>query len=143
MGARAGRRVETGVAGKVAKVQEVGVRFGRAVMAALAVAILLKGGLRYQTLAIWAVCVCWILMEVLADFGGAAGDHFLRFGLSLGAGAVGAASEARGPRPVGRRRGGLAHVRPLLKQVGGRPVGAGGGRGAAGAAGAKVQGGGG
>jgi hypothetical protein len=60
-------------------------------MAALAVAFLMRGGVKFSTLAVWAVGVAWLLMETLADFGGTAGDHVIRFGLALASGGVGAA----------------------------------------------------
>jgi hypothetical protein len=75
------------MAAKVTKVQELGGLLGRAVMAALAVAFLLRGGLKFWTLAAWSFSVVWLLLEVLADFGGTAGDHALRLGLALGYGA--------------------------------------------------------
>lgn len=86
----AARRVEQAMAAKVTKVQELGGLLGRAVMAALAVAFLLHGGLRFGTLAAWSIGVAWLLMEVLADFAGTAGEHASRFGLALVAGAAGA-----------------------------------------------------
>lgn len=91
LGAIAARRVEQAMAAKVTKVQELGGLFGRAVMAALAVAFLMRGGVKFSTLAVWAVGVAWLLMETLADFGGTAGDHAIRFGLSVASGGVGAA----------------------------------------------------
>jgi hypothetical protein len=91
LGAMAARRVEQAMAAKVTKVQELGGLFGRAVMAALAVAFLMRGGVKFSTLAVWAVGVAWLLMETLADFGGTAGDHVIRFGLALASGGVGAA----------------------------------------------------
>ncbi len=83
-------RVQQGVAAKVTKVQELGGLFGRSVMAAFAVAILLRGALNYRTLALWAIGVSWLLLEVLADFGGGAVDHLLRLAVALGAGAAAA-----------------------------------------------------
>lgn len=90
LGAQASRRVEQAVAAKVTKVQELGGLLGRAVMAALAVSMLLGGGLHFRTLAGWSVAVAWLLMEALADFGGSAGDHALRLGIAVAAGAVAA-----------------------------------------------------
>lgn len=90
LGVQAARRVEQGMAAKVTKVQELGGLFGRAVMAALAVAFLMRGGVRFRTLAGWAVSVSWLLMETLADFGGGAMDHLARFGLAVVSGAAAA-----------------------------------------------------
>ena len=90
-GPAASRRVEQAVAAKVTKVQELGGLFGRAVMAALVVAILMRGALHYRTLALWGIAVAWILLEVVADFQGTAAAHATRAGLGLVAGALAAA----------------------------------------------------
>lgn len=92
LSAQAGRRTEQVLAAKVTKVQELGGLLGRAVMAALAVAFLLRGGLRFGTLAGWSIAVAWLLAEVLADFGGTAGDHVVRAGMAVGNGAAAAAA---------------------------------------------------
>lgn len=88
---QASRRVEQAVAAKVTKVQELGGLLGRAVMAALIVAFLLRGALHFHTLFAWSASVAWILMEVLANFAGSPLTHLLRLGLALGAGALAAA----------------------------------------------------
>lgn len=90
LGGMAARRAEQGVAAKVTKVQELGGLLGRAVMAVMAVALLLKGGMSFRSLAAWSVSVAWLLVEVLSDFQGSAGDHFARAGIAVGAGLVGA-----------------------------------------------------
>ncbi len=90
LGAQASRRVEQGVAAKVTKVQELGGLLGRAVMAVMAVSMLLKGGMSYRNLMGWSASVAWLLLEVLADFKGGALDHFVRVGVALAAGAIGA-----------------------------------------------------
>lgn len=89
-GAMASRRVEQGVAAKVTKVQELGGLLGRAVMAVMAVALLLKGGMSFRSLLAWSVSVAWLLMEVLSDFRGTLGEHAARIGLAFVAGGVGA-----------------------------------------------------
>jgi len=90
LGAMASRRAEQGVAAKVTKVQELGGLLGRAVMAVMAVALLLKGGMSFRSLVGWSVSVAWLLIEVLSDFQGSAGDHLLRAGMALGVGVAGA-----------------------------------------------------
>lgn len=90
LGAQAGRLVQQGVAAKVTKVQELGGLFGRAVMAALAVAILLHGALHFRTLLSWAMVVAWLLAETLGDFGGGFAEHAKRIGIGVAAGAVAA-----------------------------------------------------
>lgn len=90
LGTQASRRVEQAVAAKMTKVQELGGLFGRAVMAALAVAFLLRGGLHFRTLFGWSASVAWLLMQTMADFRGGLMDHLLRTVLALGAGAVAA-----------------------------------------------------
>ncbi len=89
--AQAKRRVEQSIAAKVTKVQELGGLLGRAVMAALAVALLMGGGLRFSTLFAWGTAVVGLLFEVTADFGGSLGDHAVRWGLAVGYGAAVAA----------------------------------------------------
>ncbi len=82
------RRVEQTVAAKVTKVQELGGLLGRAVMAALAVSLLMGGGLRFGTLFAWGTAVVGLLFEVTADFGGGAGAHAMRWGVAVGYGAA-------------------------------------------------------
>ncbi len=90
LGAQAARRVEQSMAAKVTKVQELGGLFGRAVLAALAVAFLTKSGVQFSTLAGWSIAVAWLLSETLADFGGSTMDHLVRAGVAVGSGAAAA-----------------------------------------------------
>lgn len=92
LAAVAARRVEQGAAVKVTKVQELGGLWGRAIMAAFAAGFLMRAGMRWPPLLGWSIAVAWLLMETLADFAGSAGEHGLRFGLAVGAGAVAAAA---------------------------------------------------
>jgi MFS family permease len=87
---RATRRVQQAVAAKVTKVQELGGLFGRAVMAAMAVALLMQGALHFRTLFLWALSVAFLLLEILADFRGDFVDHLVRIGLAGVAGAAAA-----------------------------------------------------
>lgn len=88
--ALARRQTGQAVAAKVTKVQELGGLWGRAVMAALAVTLLMHGSLHFRTLFLWSAGVAWLLLEVLADFGGGFGAHLGRIGISAAAGAAGA-----------------------------------------------------
>lgn len=91
LGAQAGRRVEQTVAAKVTKVQELGGLLGRAVMAALAVAMLLRGTMKFSTMLGWSVVVAWLLLETLADFGGSGMERLTRLGTAVVAGGLGGA----------------------------------------------------
>lgn len=90
LAAQAARRVEQAAAAKMTKVQELGGLFGRSVMAALAVAFLMRGGLRFRPLLGWSVAVAFLLLEVLADYAGSPGQHLLRFALAVAAGSLAA-----------------------------------------------------
>jgi MFS family permease len=90
LSAQATRRTQQAVAAKVTKVQELGGLYGRAVMAALAVALLIRGGLHLKTLLGWSIAVAWLMLEVLADFSGGIGAHLGRIGMSALAGGLAA-----------------------------------------------------
>ncbi len=89
--ALASRREQQAYAAKITKVQELGGLYGRAVMAAMAVSMLMHGALHFRTLFLWGFSVAWLVAEVLAGFGGSITDHLLRIVIGAAAAAVGGA----------------------------------------------------
>jgi MFS family permease len=76
-------RTNQAVAANVTKVQELGGLYGRALMASLVVIFLAAGRIRWQALVAWSWLVAWLVMEVMAEFGGEALEHMKRLGIGL------------------------------------------------------------
>lgn len=76
------------VAANVTKVQELGGLYGRAIMAALAVALLAHGRVSLRSLIGWSCVVSYMVLEVLYEFEGGWPKHLARFGTGLVIGAV-------------------------------------------------------
>lgn len=89
IGRQAAGRARQSVAASVTKVQEIGGLYGRAIMAALAVALLAGGRISLRALLISSSIVAFLLLEVLADFGGGVGQHFKRAGIGVVGGIAG------------------------------------------------------
>jgi MFS family permease len=105
-------RTNQAVAATVTKVQELGGLYGRAIMAALAVALLAHGRVSLPSLLGWSAFVAYLILEVLGVFAGGAGAHVKRLALGIGMGCLAGLLVWLAARGAERAAGG---ARPLIR----------------------------
>lgn len=81
-------RVGQAVAARVTKVQELGGLLGRALAAALIVAVLAHGAVSFRGMLGWSVAVAYLLLESVNDFTGSGREHGQRLLTGLVVGGV-------------------------------------------------------